>query len=100
MLNTAVSNLNNNLLLSNLEVKDREKSESDINEDINITALLNKIIENIKDFCNTCIQTKYIRIVKYKFMIPMVQKLEKFTLIFRVHINLYLFQEKAMLVCY
>lgn len=38
---------------------------------------LNKAIEITKDFCDTCIKNKLIRIVWYKAMIPVIQKLEK-----------------------
>lgn len=39
--------------------------------------LLNKIIESIEDFCDTCIESKHTRIIKYKAMTPIIQKLEK-----------------------
>lgn len=38
---------------------------------------LNQIIKNIEDLDNTYIKSKYIRIVKHKAMILIVQKLEE-----------------------
>lgn len=79
----AASNLNDDLSSSDSEAEDREGSEPDVNRDIDIAALLNKIIENIEDLCNTCIESKHTRIVKHKPMTPTVQKLEE------IHANLW-----------
>lgn len=36
------------------------------------STLLNKIIETIEDFCDTCIKNKHIRIIKYKVMTSII----------------------------
>lgn len=61
------SNSNNNQFSSNLEVDNKEKSEPDIDMHI-ILALLNKIMKNIKNFYNTYIENKHIKVIKYKTM--------------------------------
>lgn len=40
-------------------------------------ALLNKITESIEDFCNTCIKSKHIKIIKHKAMTSIIQKFEE-----------------------
>lgn len=52
----------------------REKSELD---DINNPAPLNKITECIKNPCDTCNKSKYIRIVNHEAMTPTVWKLKE-----------------------
>lgn len=42
-----------------------------------IQPLFNKIIESIKDLCNTSIKSTYTKIVKYKAITPTIQKLKK-----------------------
>lgn len=79
LLNAAIGNSNNNLLLSDSETGE---SKLVVNRDIDIAALFNKIKKNIEYFYNTYIESKYIRIVKHKPMTLMVQKLKK------IHTNL------------
>lgn len=81
MSDTVTSNSNNNLFFSDSEVDDRERSELDI--DMHITpTLLSQIMENIEDFCNIYNESKYIRVVNYKTITLIIQKLEK------IHIDL------------
>lgn len=49
-----------------------KKSEPD---DINNLAPLNNITDCIKHLCDTCIESKYTKIVKHKAITPTVQKL-------------------------
>lgn len=64
MSDAATNNWNNNYFSSDSKTNDGEGSEPDINTSIP----LNKIIKCIKDFYDTCIKSKYIRIIKYKTM--------------------------------
>lgn len=76
----AISNSNNNQFSSNSEADNEKRYEPNVDMYITL-APLNKIITIIKDFCNTCIKSKHIRIVKYKAMSLIVPKLEE------IHIN-------------
>lgn len=53
--NAATSNLNNDQFFLNLETNYKEKSAPDINIYIN-PASLNKIMQNIENFCNIYIK--------------------------------------------
>lgn len=73
MLDKATSNSNNNFFSPNSKADNGKGNEPDVN----ILALLNKIMESIKILYDTCIKSKYTRIVKYKVLIPTVWKLEE-----------------------
>lgn len=73
----ATNILNNYILLSNSEIKDKKESELDINKDIDIISSFNKIIINIKDFYDIYIKNKYIKIIKHKPMTLIIQKQEE-----------------------
>lgn len=84
--------------MSDSETNNREKNESYINIYITLT-LLNKIIESIEDFYNTYNKSKYIRIIKYKRMILIVQKFEEiYTNFWGLHDSPFI-SKKAILVC-
>lgn len=71
MSDAASSNSNNDQFSSNLEPDDKERSKLDVNMHI-ISALFNKIIKSIENFCNIYINNKHARIIKYKAMTPIV----------------------------
>lgn len=84
LLDIAISNSNDNQYSTNSKADDEEKSEPDINMHITpIPALLNKIMESIKNLCNMCIKSKHIKIIKYKVIIPILRKLKE------IHANLW-----------
>lgn len=76
MSDTAISNSNNNQFFLDLETDDRKKSEPDVNIYI-IPIPLNKMIEIIQDIYNIYIESKYIKIVKYKTITLIILKFEK-----------------------
>lgn len=73
MSNITINTLNNNLISLDSKIDDRKNNELDINTWI----LFNKIIKNIKDFYDIYIENKHIKIVKYKVMTSIIQKLEE-----------------------
>ena len=76
--NVATSNSNNDPFSSDSDVDDREKSEPDMDTHITPTPTLPiKIMKSIKDFYDICIKNKHIKIIKYKAITPIIQKLEK-----------------------
>lgn len=76
MLDVATSNSNNDQFSSNSEANDEERSKLNVNTHIT-PASLNKIIKNIEDFCDMYSESKHTKIIKYKAMTPIVQKLEE-----------------------
>lgn len=81
--NIAIDNFNDNPFSLDLEANDEKEIKPDIDIYITLTpASLNKIMESIKDFCDTYIKSKYIKIIKYKKITPIVWKLEE------IHANL------------
>lgn len=67
---------------SNSKTDNKQRNKPDIDTQITPT-LLNKIMEIIKNLYNTCIKSKYTKIIKYQTMISTVQKFEK------IHANLW-----------
>lgn len=76
LLEIAISNFNNDSFCLVLKTDTKEWSELDIDTYITL-ALLNKIIKSIEDLYNICIKSRYIRIIKYKVMTPIIWKLKE-----------------------
>lgn len=70
-----ISNSNNDQNFLNLEIDNKEKNKPKIFIIIYIISnlvLFNKIIENIKDFCNIYIKNKHIKTDKYKIIFSII----------------------------
>lgn len=85
LLDTATNSSNDNWFSLNSKADNKKRSEKvdgreENKPDIDMhffSAVLNKIMESIKNLCDTYIKSEYTKIVKYKAMIPIIQKLKK-----------------------
>lgn len=95
----ATSTSNDNHFPLNLKVDDGKRSEPNLNKPIT-SALLNKSIGSIKNFCNIYIESKHTKIIKHKKMTSIIQNLKE------IHADLWglpdlpFISKKSMLVYY